>query len=348
MDGRNAWASRLRLSDREHTMTTRPTIVVTDYSFPDLALEQAVAEQGGCTLLGHHCNSEAELIAAVAGADAVITQFAKLNAQVIAAMARARAIVRYGIGVDNVDLDAARAHGIPVSNIPDYCIDEVADHTLALMLGLTRQVVTHNNDLRDGQWRLAVPVTGMRVLREQTVGVVGFGRIGREVVARLLAFKCRVLVHDPVLPEHAITAAGAVPVSLGQLLAQADIVSLHCPSTSATRRMLRTETLAGMKRGALLVNVARGDLVDTDALVDALRSGQLAGAALDVFDPEPLPSDHPLRGLPNAIVAPHIASVSPTAVRALREGAANRAVAAAHGQLPANIVNAVAQPRLQP
>lgn len=322
-------------------MTTRPTIVVTDYNFPDLSLETAVLEQGGCDIVGHHCSTEAELMAAVARADAVITQFARINARVIGAMARARAIVRYGIGVDNVDLDAARAHGLPVSNIPDYCIDEVADHTLAFILGLTRQVVTHTADLRAGQWRLAVPVSGMRALREQTVGVVGFGRIGREVVGRLRAFKCRVLVHDPVVAAGDIAAAGATAVALQDLLAQADIVSLHCPSSAATRRLIRAETLAGMKRGALLVNVARGDLVDTPDLVQALQTGQLAAAALDVFDPEPLPADHPLRSLQNVIVAPHIASVSPTAVRALREGAASRALAAAMGGLPPNIVNGV-------
>ncbi len=322
-------------------MNTRRSIVVTDYTFPDLALETALITQGGCDLVGYHCKSEAELIAAVAGADAVITQFARVNANVIAAMTQARAIVRYGIGVDNVDLDAARALGIPVSNIPDYCIDEVADHTLAFILGLTRQVATHTADLRAGQWRLAVPVPGMRVLREQTVGVVGFGRIGREVVARLRAFKCRVLVHDPVVAPDAIAASGAVATPLQELLAASDIVTLHCPSSPATRRMVRAETLATMKRGALLVNVARGDLVDTDALVAALQSGQLGAAALDVFDPEPLPLAHPLRSLPNLIVAPHIASVSPTAVRALREGAAQRALQAALGELPPNVVNGV-------
>jgi len=326
-------------------MATQPSIVVTDYNFPDLALETAILAQGGCGIVGHHCATEAELVAAVADADVVITQFARVNANVVAAMSRARAIVRYGIGVDNVDLDAARARGIPVSNIPDYCIDEVADHTLAFMLGLTRQVVTHTADLRAGQWRLAVPVTGMSALRGQTVGVVGFGRIGREVVGRLRGFKCQVLVHDPVVPAAEIRVAGAEAADLETLLARSDILSLHCPSSAATRRLVRADSLARMKRGALLINVARGDLVDTAALVDALTSGQLGAAALDVFDPEPLPLDHALRKLPNVIIAPHIASVSPTAVKALREGAAARALAAARGELPPNVVNGVSVAR---
>ena len=326
-------------------MPTRPTIVVTDYKFPDLALEVSAAEQAGCDLIGHQCETEAELKAAVVGADAVITQFARLSAPVVAAMTRARAIVRYGIGVDNVDLDAARQHGIPVSNIPDYCIDEVADHTLSFILALTRQVVTHTADLRAGHWRLAVPVSSMKVLRDQTVGLVGFGRIGREVAARLLAFKCRVLVYDPMVPEADILRAGVTGVALEQLLSTSDIVSLHCPSTPATRHIIGSAALAAMKPGALLVNVARGDLVDTGALLEALRSGHLGAAALDVFDPEPLPLEHALRALPNMVIAPHIASVSVTAVRALRQGAIARAVSAALGHLPDNVVNQIMSPR---
>ncbi len=174
---------------------------------------------------------------------------------------------------------------------------------------------------------------------------VPFGRIGREVVRRLLAFKCRVQVHDPVAPAADIRALGAEPVALDALFAQSDIVTLHCPSTPETRRLVNAERLAAMKPGALLVNLSRGDLVDTAALVAALEGGALAGAALDVFDPEPLPAEHPLRRLPQVIVAPHIASVSPNAVRALREGAARRAIAAVRGELPPNIVNGVTQVR---
>lgn len=327
-------------------MSTRPKIVVTDYKFPDLALEAAVADQAGCVLIGHHCETEADLQAAVADADAVITQFARLNVPVITAMSRAKAIVRYGIGVDNVDLETARRHGIPVANIPDYCIDEVADQTLGFILAMTRQVVTHTEELRSGHWRLAVPVNGMKVLRDQTVGIVGFGRIGREVVARLSAFKCRVLVHDPMVADTDIERAGASGASLAQLLAGSDIVSLHCPSTPATRHLIGPTSLSAMRPGALLVNVARGDLVDTGALIQALQSGRLGAAALDVFDPEPLPLGHALRNLPNVVVAPHIASVSVTAVQALREGAISRAVAAVQGRLPDNVVNQVAQARV--
>lgn len=320
-------------------------IAITDYTFPDLSLEQAIIENAGHKLIGQQCRTEAELIALVSDADAVITQFAKINASVIASMRKARVIVRYGIGVDNVDLEAARAMGLPVSNIPDYCIDEVADHTLAYILGLTRQVVTHTTDLRAGQWRLAVPVPEMKALRDQTIGMIGFGRIGREVVSRLIPFKGRILVYDPVVSAADITSAGATAATIDEIISTADILTLHCPSTAATRQLINATSLAKMKPGALLINVARGDLVDTAALVQALQSKHLAAAALDVFDPEPLPADHPLRSLPNVIIAPHIASVSPPAVRKLREGAATRATIAASGELPPNVVNGITAPR---
>jgi len=181
----------------------------------------------------------------------------------------------------------------------------------------------------------------MRTLKHLSVGVVGFGRIGREVVRHLLPFQCRILVFDPVVPPKTITETGAVAASFDELLANADVLTLHCPSTSQTRKMLSLQALARMKRGALLVNVARGDLVDTDAVIAALENGRLGGAALDVFDCEPIRADHPLLRMSNVILAPHIASASPTAVRQLRETVAHLAATTLSGRLPANIVNGV-------
>ena len=320
-------------------------IVVTDHAFPDLATEEAVATAAGASLVGAQTKDPARLAAAVADADAVITQFAPVNADVIGAMQRARAIVRYGIGVDNVDLAAARSHGIPVCNIPDYCIDEVADHTLAFILALTRQVPSQSRLVHDGEWKLAAPPAAFRTLAGMTCGVVGFGRIGRGVVRRLVAFGGRVLVSDPVASADAIAAAGAHAVPLPRLLAESDLVTLHCPSLPATKGMINASTLLAAKPGLLLVNLSRGDLVDPDALVAALDSGRVGGAALDVFAPEPIPAGHPILGRSNVILAPHIASVSAAAVHRLRTTAAELAVAAlAGGPLP-SIVNGLAGPR---
>ena len=320
-------------------------IVVTDHAFPDLATEEAVATAAGASLVGAQTKDPARLAAAVADADAVITQFAPVNADVIGAMQRARAIVRYGIGVDNVDLAAARSHGIPVCNIPDYCIDEVADHTLAFILALTRQVPSQSRLVHDGEWKLAAPPAAFRTLAGMTCGVVGFGRIGRGVVRRLVAFGGRVLVSDPVASADAISAIGAHAVPLPRLLTESDLVTLHCPSLPETKGMINASTLATAKPGLLLVNLSRGDLVDPDALVAALDSGRVGGAALDVFAPEPIPAGHPSLGRSNVILAPHIASVSAAAVHRLRTTAAELAVAAlAGGPLP-SIVNGLAGPR---
>ena len=319
-----------------------PVVAVTDYTFPSLEIEERILRAAGAELQAGNDRQIAALKLLVADADAVITQFAPIHPEVISEMRRAKVIVRYGIGVDNVDLRAAKERGIPVCNVPDYCIDEVADHTLAFILGITRQVVPNALHVRDGNWGLATPLDQLRTLRDQTVGIVGFGRIGREVAARLAPFKSRRLVFDAFLPADAIRSAGCESASLEELLTQSDIVTLHCPSTAQTKKLLNTDALARMKRGAVVVNLARGDLIDTAALVAALQSGHLAGAAIDVCDPEPIPTDSPLRSLPNVIVASHIASASPKAVRTLRETVAHIAVMALRGEPLPNVVNGVA------
>jgi D-3-phosphoglycerate dehydrogenase len=318
-------------------------IVVTDYTFPSLDIEEEILRPGGFELIGGQCKTVETLIPFVASADAVIVQFAPITADVIAAMSRARVIVRYGIGVDNVDLDAARARGIPVCNVPDYCIDEVADHTLAFILATTRQVVPNTLRVRAGKPGLATPLDRMLTLRHLLVGIVGFGRIGREVAARLLAFKCRVLVHDPAIAPSEIEKYGCQPAELSRVFTDSDLISLHCPSTAQTRGMINRETFGLMRPGVILINVARGDLVDPTALTDALRQGRVAAAALDVFHPEPIPADHAILQLDNVIVASHIASASVPAVRKLRVTAANLALAALRGESLKNVVNGVTQ-----
>lgn len=317
------------------------TVTITDWTFPNLDVERAILETHGIRLVAEPSASESALIDRCADADVVITQFAKINAAVIGGMRKARAIVRYGIGVDNVDLEAAAAKQIPVCNVPDYCIDEVADQTLSFILALTRQVVSHATHLRNGKWGLIPPLSNMKALRDLTVGVVGCGRIGREVIRRLIPFKSRILVFDPQVEASEMRALGATPVSLDELLSQVDIVTLHCPSTPRTRRMINAESLARVKPGALLVNVSRGDLVDPEALTLALQSGKLAGAALDVFDPEPIPAGHPILQMSNVVLAPHVASCSMPAVTKLRESVANLALAAIQGQPLKSVVNGV-------
>ena len=320
-----------------------PTVAITDYTFPDLSLEEAVLRPAGIDIVSLKEKRPAEeLSVLVRTADAVIVQFATVTAEVVEAMEKVKGIVRYGIGYDNVDGAAARARGIPLCNVPDYCVDEVADHTLAFILAMTRQVEPNARLVRQGGWGLATPVGAMSALKQLTVGIVGFGRIGREVVRRLLPFKARVLVFDPGVTPEEIEKTGAVAAaSFDALLSASDIVSPHCPSTPATKQLFNASTFARMKKGSFFVNVGRGDLADGDALTAALQSGHLAGAALDVFDPEPIPAEHPIRLLPNVILASHIASVSTPAVRTLRETAARIALAAIRGEALPNVVNGV-------
>ena len=323
-----------------------PLVLVTDSTFETLEIERGILEPLGCQIESRQCKTPAELLEVVSKADCVMTQFAPVNATVIGAMTRARVIVRYGIGVDNVDLDAARARGIPVCNVPDYCIDEVADHTLAFILGATRQVVPHCLNVRAGEWRLAVKLEQMKTLRDLTVGVAGCGRIGRQVVRRLVPFGCRLLVFDPAVGAADIETMGAHAVgSLAELLVGSDLVTLHCPSTAQTRRMINAYALALLRPGAILVNLSRGDLVDTDALVGSLQSGRLAGAALDVCGIEPIPAGHPLLSMANVILSPHIASASSRAVQALRESAARNVARAIRGEPLENVVNGVESSR---
>ena len=316
-------------------------VVVTDYTFDDLEPERQIIESAGHQLIGGNCTTQQELIDLCRDADVVITQFAKVNDAVVESMQNARAIVRYGIGYDNVAFAVAAERGIPVCNIPDYCIDEVADHTLAFILAASRDVRANNELIGQGHWGLANGVSTMVALSDVTVGIVGLGRIGQEVAARLKGFKCRIIASDPVVSSELAAEFGCELVSQQDVFVQSDILTLHCPSLESTKNMVNAESLGTMKSGAMLINVGRGDLVDLDALVAALQSGHIMAAGLDVFSTEPLPEDHPIRKMSNVMVSSHIASVSPKAIKNLRESVAGIALQAIVGGPLPNIVNGV-------
>jgi D-3-phosphoglycerate dehydrogenase / 2-oxoglutarate reductase len=318
-----------------------PRVTVTDYTFPSLEIEQGLLEPLGLTVVGAQCRKPAELIELLRGTDFVLTQFAPLTAEVIASLSNAQVIVRYGIGVDNVDLAAARTMGIPVCNVPDFCIDEVADHTLALILAATRQVYANAERVRKGAWGLAVPLPAMRCLKSLTVGIIGFGRIGREVAARLRPFKCRILVHDPIAEDAVVASLGYVPASLDEVLGASDVVTLHCPATESTFHLINSQAVAKMKDQAIVINVARGAVVCTESLLEGLRSGKLGFAALDVLEVEPIPSGHPLLAFDNVLIHSHLASASQEAVTKLRRDAASLVALAAQGKPLQNVVNGV-------
>jgi D-3-phosphoglycerate dehydrogenase len=245
-----------------------------------------------------------------------------------------RVISRYGIGYDNVDVDAATEAGILVTNVPDYCLDEVADHTFALLLGAARGVVRAALTVAAGDW---VPGTEVHSLQGKQLTLIGVGRIGSKVAERAAAFGLRVVAFDPFATAsvQGVTHAD----SLQQALVEADFVSLHLPMSAENRHLIRKETIATMRRAPILVNTSRGGLVDLDAALQALDEGQLQGLALDVTDPEPLPHDHPLRTHPRAIVTPHMAFYSEEATAELQRRAADEVARALRGQQARSAVN---------
>jgi D-3-phosphoglycerate dehydrogenase len=246
-------------------------------------------------------------------------------------------IVRYGIGTDNVDLEAARDHRIPVCNVPDYCIDEVADHTFALAMSLARQLPMIDQAVRQYVWK-TVPPRPMLASRQMTFVTIGYGRIARAVLERARASKLQLAACDPYLSAGSPVADGVQIMNIEETFRSGDIISLHLPLTKNSHHLVGADAFNKMKATAILINTSRGGLIDTVALADALQRGKIAGAALDVFEQEPLPKDHPLRNSPNALFTSHVAWYSELSVPELQRMAAEEAVRAVKGEAPQNPV----------
>jgi len=315
-----------------------PHVLITDSGFPHLDAERAILADAGATVSAAQCRTAEEVILAGAAADIMIVQWAPITRAVIAALPRLRLIVRYGIGVDNVDLAAAGEHGIPVCNVPDYCLDEVADHTLALALALSRQLPQTDATVRTGTWKITPPAPAP-ALRGRVFATAGFGRIARAVLSRAAAFGCTTAAYDPFVPAEAFAAAGVRALTADELFAHAGILSLHLPLGESTRHFVNVRTLALLRPDAILVNTARGALIDTVALAAALDAGTLAGAGLDVFEQEPLAADHPLRRSRNTLLTSHTAWYSTASIPALQQRAAETAALAVRGLPLRHVVN---------
>lgn len=276
-----------------------------------------------------------------APAQAIIaSSLLRYDAALMDACPNLRLIARTGIGVDNIDLAAATARGIVVTNTPDGPTESTAEHTVAMLLALAKRLKQGNDNLAAGQWG---PRSGALVgdeVQGKTLGLVGLGRIGRRVAAICrLGLEMRVVAYDPFLGDEQAAALGVVLLPLDDVIAQADFLSLHAPATPETVKLMNRERLATMKRGAYLLNLARGSLVDEAALLAALDDGHLAGAGLDVFDPEPLAADNRLRAHPAVIATPHSASVTQEGRRRMERMAVERLLAFFRGERPADIVN---------
>jgi D-3-phosphoglycerate dehydrogenase / 2-oxoglutarate reductase len=317
---------------------TEKIVLVTDYTWRSTAPEAEVLGEVGAKLLEAKTGSEDELLSLVPQADAILTCFAQVPASVIRAGKKLQVVGRYGIGVDNIAVDEATRLGIPVTNVPAYCLDEVAEHAMALLLACARGVARYHVAVHEGNWSLQSAMPLFRV-RGQTLGILGFGKIGQTLAEKARGFAMRIVAHDPLMSADVVRRQGVEPVSLDELLAQADFLTIHTPLTSETRGLLNAERLRCMKPTAFVINTARGAIIDQDALLQALQGGWIAGAALDVFVPERMPADHPLLALPNVIATPHVAFYSQESVLELEIKAATNVAAILSGRRPDAIVN---------
>jgi D-3-phosphoglycerate dehydrogenase len=313
---------------------SRPRALVLTHVFPDLAPERAVLEPHGIEVVDGAPLAPAARAAAAEACDALLVQDTPIDAAFIGRLRRCRVLGLYGAGTDNADVAAARSRGIPVVHVPDYGTEEVADHALCLLLACARGLAPLGAALRAGAWDYGAAARPLHRLRGRTLGIVGLGRIGRRLAGKAAALELRVLGTDPAVGPAEAAAAGIDWRPLPELLAASDFVSLHAPLVAATRELIGRAELARMRRGAYLINVARGGLVDEAALLDALASGQLTGAGLDVLAVEPAPADHPLIGHPRVVVTPHSAWYSEEAMRDLQRLLAEDVLRVLRGEPP--------------
>jgi D-3-phosphoglycerate dehydrogenase len=312
-------------------------VVVSDSVFPSLdPARQVLAAIDAELQLAPHPTTDA-IVQAAAAADALMVTYAKITAEMIEQMPRCRIIARFGIGVDNVDIPAATDRGIVVTKVPDYCIDEVSDHAVALLLALVRKIPFSNAQVHAGTWAMSAVVPIHR-LRGSVLGLVGFGRIPQLVAPKAKAFGLRVVAFDPYVPAETFTRAGVDSVDFAELLRVSDYVSIHSPLLPETRNLFGDDAFGRMKSTAYLINTARGPIVDEAALARALDAGKLAGAALDVMPQEP-PVDSPLLGRANVIITPHTSFYSEESLVDLQVKAAEEVVRVLGGQAPRNPVN---------
>ncbi|HJX62064.1 MAG TPA: C-terminal binding protein [Dehalococcoidia bacterium] len=308
----------------------------------DYGEERTWVESVGAEFRLTNAREEEVLIANVRDADVVVVNQAPITRRVMEALPRCRCVVRYGVGVDNVEVAAATDLGIVVANVVDFCTEEVANHALLLLLACAKRLLPLDADLRAGHWR-RTPLAGMPPVWGQTLGIIGLGNIGRSLARKALALQMTLLGYDPYAQQ---APEGVRLVALRDLLAQSDFVSVCAPLTADTRHLIGAAELASMKPSAILINTARGPLVDEGALVEALRSGRIAAAGLDVFEEEPLPAESPVLGLTNVVLTGHTAGMSGASVRRVKTEVGQAAGAVLSGRWPKSVVNPTVQPRV--
>jgi D-3-phosphoglycerate dehydrogenase len=311
----------------------RPLIAVTDSVFPSLDPALAALKRVDPELRMAKSASADDILAVARDADAILVTYAKLTGELLRQLTRCKVIGRFGLGVDNIDLPAAKERGIVVTSVPDYCLQEVSDHAMALLLALARKIPLSNKLVQSGRWEMPA-VVPIRRLEGQTLGLVGFGNIPRRIAPKAQAFGLNVITHDPHVSKDVLGSHRVEGVSFDELLARSDFVSVHAPLMPATRGLISADALRTMKKGAFIINTARGPLVDEEALIAVLDSGHLGGAALDVVTVEPLAKESKLVGRDNVILTPHTAFYSVEALNELQMKCASDVARVLSGEKP--------------
>jgi D-3-phosphoglycerate dehydrogenase / 2-oxoglutarate reductase len=313
-------------------------IVITDCDHASVGTEDGVVRAAGGELVTNQAIEPADIIATAQGADGLIVQYGRITAEVLDALPSVKVVSRYGVGVDTVDVAAATARGVAVCNVPDYGTEAVSDHAIALTLAVTRGLGILDRRVRAGAHNLE-PAFPIHQIAGSVFGVVGLGAIGAAAARKAAGLGYTVVACDTRLEPGTRTAEGYQVLSLDELLRRSDVVSIHTPLTAETTNLIGPEQLSLLKPTAVLVNTARGGIVDTDALVDALQAGRLHGAGIDVVVPEPIPADHPLTQLDNVILTPHAAFYTEESYTELKRRTAENAVDVVAGRTPRNILN---------
>ncbi len=314
-------------------------VLVTDDRYGSYEEEKSVLKEIGAAVEVHNLGDESETARVLQDADAILLNLHPLPGSVIRQLGKCRVISRYGVGYDNVDVDAATAAGIWVARVPDYCLEDVSDQALALLMGCVRKVAFKDRRIREGGWDLHKEQPSYRIAG-RTLGLVGYGSIARTLHRKVSGLGlARVLAFDPYVERKEIEDAGAEAVSLRTLLKAADFISVHAPLNKETRGLIGARELAQMKKGSILINTSRGPLLDEQAVADALAAGRIAYAGLDVFENEPLPEDSPLRKLDNVILSDHAGWYSEESVAELKTKAAQNVLEVLKGGPPLYPVN---------
>jgi len=317
---------------------TRFKVVITDREFENIDYETAVLENIGAEVFAYQFKDEDDIIRVAKDCDGLIMQYANLSRRVIESLDKCQIISKYAIGLDRIDIQAATERGICVANVPEYCVDEVSTHTVAMILALSRKILLHDINIKNGIWDYKL---GKKIynLKGQTIGIVGFGKIARLVIEKIKPYGMKLLVYDPFVTAETILEMGGEKVEFDKLIKNSDVVSIHVPLLESTKHMFNKEVFQKMKNTAMLINMGRGPVIKEEDLIWALENKEIAAAGLDVTDPEPIEQGNPMLKMDNVIITPHAAYYSEESQITLQTLTAESVAQVLSGYYPKSLAN---------